>query len=144
MSEKGLVVVEKIRDLKHASIALVPADPSVLLITAETRYIPIEQFKSIFQEAATIIQQHKIKKLIFDKRNLNVFHQPSMEWYFVEWKSQMFELGLSRHVKLLPVDAVFRESVKIGRRKINEAYPNEKFHALEIHYAESLEEAISL
>ena len=56
----------------------------------------------------------------------------------------MFPLGLKRHVKILPYDEVSRQSVKIGRRKINEAFPNGKFHEMEILYAESLEEAIAL
>jgi hypothetical protein len=67
-----------------------------------------------------------------------------MEWYFVEWKDMMFELGLTKHIKILPNDEVFRQSVKIGRKKINELYPNGKFHQLSILYAESLEEALIL
>ena len=47
-------------------------------------------------------------------------------------------------IKSLPTDEVFRQSVKIGRRKIDEAFPDGKFHQLEILYAESLEEAILL
>lgn len=56
----------------------------------------------------------------------------------------MYPAGLTRHVKILPKDEVFRQSVKIGRNKINEAYPNGRFHTMEIVYAESLEEAIAL
>ena len=73
-----------------------------------------------------------------------VFHQPSMEWYFVEWKEKMYNHGLKTHRKILPKDAVFRQSVKIGRDKINREYPQGKFHKMDIQYFETLDEAIAL
>lgn len=135
---------ERQRKFKHASIAVVKADQATLLVTATTTYIPIDQFKAIFNEIGFWVAELKIQKLIFDKRELTVFHQPSMEWYFVDWKERMLEIGLTRHVKILPPDEVFRQSVRIGRNKINDTYPNGKFHTMEILYAESLEEAIAL
>jgi hypothetical protein len=136
--------LERKKDFKHASIAVVKADQPTLLVTATSTYIPIDQFKTIFNEITHWVEELNIQKLIFDKRQLRIFHQPSMEWYFVEWKERMFDLGLVRHVKILPQDEVFRQSVKIGRNKINETYPNGRFHKMEILYAESLEEAIAL
>lgn len=135
---------ERKKEFKHASVAVVKADQAILLVTATTRYIPIDQFKAIFNEIGLWVEDLKIQKLIFDKRQLTVFHQPSMEWYFVDWKERMLEIGLTRHVKILPPDEVFRQSVKIGRNKINDTFPNGKFHTMEILYAESLEEAIAL
>lgn len=144
MSDNDTPTLETIKELKHASISLIKGEKSIFLVTAETRYIPINHFKNVFNEIGQLVEKYSVKKLIFDKRKLNVFHQPSMEWYFVEWKSQMLDLGLTRHVKILPIDEVFRQSVKIGRRKIDESFPNGRFHQLEILYAESLEEAILL
>jgi hypothetical protein len=135
---------EKQKEFKHATICAVKAHQPTLLVTATTTYIPIDQFKAIFNEIGLWVSDLKIQKLIFDKRQLTVFHQPSMEWYFVDWKEQMFDLGLVRHVKILPPDEVFRQSVRIGRNKINEAFPDRKFHTMEILYAESLQEAIML
>lgn len=136
--------LEKKKEFKHASINLVKVDEPTLLVTATATYIPIDQFKNIFNEIAIWVKEHGIRKLIFDKRQLSVFHQPSMEWYFVEWKEQMFDLGLTRHVKILPADEVFRQSVKIGRNKINEGFPHGRFHKMDIRYAESVEQAIAL
>jgi hypothetical protein len=133
-----------IKEFKHARLVLARENPDTLIITATATYIPIDQFKIIFNEIGDFVRNNKVEKLIFDKRQLTVFHQPSMEWYFVEWKEQMFDLGLSKHIKLLPDDEVFRQSVKIGRNKINEVFPNGKFHQMTILYAESLEEAIAL
>ncbi|MBL0745564.1 hypothetical protein [Chryseolinea lacunae] len=139
-----MVNIEEKKDFKHASLAFVKSHQPTLLVTATATYIPVDQFKLIFSEIADWVNRHKIQKLIFDKRQLTVFHQPSMEWYFVEWKEKMFEFGLNRHVKILPADEVFRQSVKIGRNKINVAFPDGKFHKMDILYAESLEEAIEL
>ena len=136
--------LETKKQFKHASIIQVKGGQPTLLVTATAAYIPFDQFKNIFTEIGNLVRELGIIKLIFDKRQLAVFHQPSMEWYFVEWKSKMFELGLTRHIKILPIDEVFRQSVKIGRNKINLTYPNGTFHRMEILYAESLEEAIAL
>jgi hypothetical protein len=145
---QSFAMVKEFQDLKkqfkHASIAVIEDTQPTLLVTATATYIPIDQFKIIFNEIAAWIEQFNIEKLIFDKRQLTVFHQPSMEWYFVDWKERMFEVGLNKHVKILPPDEVFRQSVKIGRNKINEAYPQGKFHQMEILYAESLLDAIAL
>src|SRR5688572_22596218 len=94
--------LERRKDFKHASITLVKAEQATLLVTATATYIPIDQFKSIFNEITHWAEHFKIRKLIFDKRQLTVFHQPSMEWYFVDWKERMYDSGLTRHVKILP------------------------------------------
>lgn len=112
------------------------------VVEALATYIPIEQFKEIFMAIGDLVKKEKITKLVFDKRKLTVFHQPSMEWYFVEWKEKMYDLGLKVHRKILPKDDVFRQSVKIGREKINSLYPNGKFKLMDIGYAETLEDAI--
>jgi len=129
-------------DFKHASVSTVDTDSTIAVVTAKTEYIPIEEFKKIFESIGKLVKANNVKKLIFDKRNLTVFHQPSMEWYFTEWKAQMFESGLKTHRKLLPENEVFRQSVKIGREKINKNFPNGKFHQMDIGYAETLQEAI--
>ncbi|MBC8111063.1 MAG: hypothetical protein H7Y04_08400 [Verrucomicrobia bacterium] len=136
--------LDTIKEFKHAIITRIDKDPFALLVAATATYIPIDQFKVIFHEIGKIVEKDKITKLIFDKRQLTVFHQPSMEWYFVEWKEKMFDLGLTKHVKILPDDEIFRQSVKIGRNKINETFPNGKFHQMDILYAESIEQAIKL
>lgn len=134
-------LIEK-RKLKHAAVYTVKGKPGVAIVEAISTYIPIEQFKETFNFIGELVDSEKINKLIFDKRKLSVFHQPSMEWYFVEWKEKMFNKGLKTHRKILPKDEVFRQSVKIGRQKIDNSYPNGKFKLMDIGYAETLEEAI--
>jgi hypothetical protein len=128
--------------LKHAAVFIVKNSPGVAVVEALTTYIPIEQFKEIFNFIGDLVVKEKITKLVFDKQKLSVFHQPSMEWYFVDWKEKMFDQGLKVHRKILPKDEVFRQSVKIGRDKINSVHPNGKYKQMDIAYAETLEEAI--
>lgn len=130
------------KEFKHATVSTVEGKPTVAIVTAKTEYIPIQEFKGVFEAIGDLVKEKSVTKLIFDKRNLSVFHQPSMEWYFTEWKEKMFTLGLKTHRKILPNNEVFRQSVKIGRDKINKSYPNGKFHQMDIGYAETLEEAI--
>lgn len=113
------------------------------LVKAKASYIPIEEFKKCFEALGDyIIENQNIEKLIFDKRNLSVFDQDSMVWYFVKWKAEMVGCGLTVHRKLLPDDDVFTESVKLGREKLAREYPDAAFHDLDIKYAKSLIEAI--
>ncbi len=141
--ESTTFAMEIRKDFKHASISIPKGNQSTVVITAKTSYIPIEEFKKIFEAIGEIVKADKITKLVFDKRNLTVFHQPSMEWYFTVWKEQMYEHGLKIHRKILPDNEVFHQSVKIGREKISKAFPDGKFHMMDIGYANSLDEAIA-
>lgn len=135
--------VTVIGTFKHALIKIVDDKPEVAIVEAIATYIPIEEFKEIFSAIGKFTAERKITKLIFDKRKLSVFHQPSMEWYFVEWKEKMFDLGLKTHRKILPQDPIFRQSVKIGRDKIKQIHPNGKYLQMDIQYADNLEDAIT-
>ena len=70
-----------IKAFKHAQIFLVKDDPRVAVVEATSGYIPIEQFKEVFHFIGDLVKEKRINKLVFDKRKLTVFHQPSMEWF---------------------------------------------------------------
>ena len=133
----------KEKEFKHANILRVAERNGVMIVEATTTYIPIEEFKAIFNYIGESAAKENVTKLIFDKRKLTVFHQPSMEWYFVEWKEKMFDLGLKTHRKILPQDEIFKQSVKIGREKIKSIFPNGKFLLMDIQYADTIEDAIT-
>jgi hypothetical protein len=126
---------------KRASI-FVDKDRKFAVVQATDTYIPIEEFQKVFEKVSELVKDSEINKLIFDKRALKVFHQPSMEWYFIEWKSDMYHYGLTRHRKLLPDDEIFRQSVKIGREKIFRENPDLNLEKLDIQYCDTLQEAI--
>jgi hypothetical protein len=125
----------------YADIYLIK-DQSILVIEATSAYIPVDEFKKIFAKAAVAVQENGIQKVVFDKRALEVFHQPSMEWYFTAWKEELLDHGMKTHRKLLPSDFAFRQSVKIGRMRISEKYPDLRTDKMDIQYVESLEEAV--
>jgi hypothetical protein len=126
----------------YADVYLVGHQP-ILVIEATSTYIPIAEFKEIFTKAVAVVQENKVQKVVFDKRALEVFHQPSMEWYFSTWKEELLDHGMRVHRKLLPNDFSFRQSVKIGRIRINEKYENLRTHEMDIQYVESIAEAIA-
>ena len=120
-------------------------DLKALIIEALNSYIPIEEFKSTFEKATDLIKTYNVEKVIFDKRPLRTFHQPSMEWYFITWKTQMFEqYGIRKHVKLLPDLPWFKKAVEAGKAEIFEKYPANKLDQLAIHYKEGIQEALQV
>jgi hypothetical protein len=127
----------------HAKVEVLTDQPEVAIVTATDSYIPIEEFKIVFQFIGSLVKNQGIQKLIFDKSQLTVFHQPSMEWYFIDWKEEMYDYGLKVHRKILPDDPVFRQSVMLGRETISRKFPKGKYNLMDIRYADSLDEAIA-
>lgn len=115
---------------------------NILIVEAIRSYILIEEFQKIFDKVNELITQYQVTKLVFDKRKLKVFHQPSMEWYFISWKDEAYNIGLRTIRKILPDDQVFRQSVKIGVSKIKTENPEAKFNLMDIQYSETLEDAL--
>lgn len=142
MTESLEVKTTLVKELKHAHILKVEGQPT-LIIEATSGYIPFDAFQKIFDETGKLVIAHKIEKLVFDKRKMTTFHQPSMEWYYTQWKEEMLAQGLKKHRKILPDDQLFRHSVAVGREKIFSQYPDAKFTQLDMQYAETIEEALA-
>ena len=107
-------------------------------------YMPQDDFKILFTSISNYIAKYRPETFVFDKRALKAFHQPSMEWYFTEWKSDMSKLyGLKKHRKLLPNTSWFALAVKAGRAELAKKYPDGEFHNLDIQYKNSVVEAIN-
>lgn len=109
---------------------------------ATSEYIPIEHFKKDFKAIGSLIVQHNIHALIFDKRSLNTFHQPSMEWYYTEWKAELLQNGLKTHYKILPAAPWFAKSVEAGKHDIKKSHPEFDFNRFLVNYLSSLDEAV--
>lgn len=126
----------------YGKVFLLP-DNQIMICELTKEYVPIEDFREIFSATVPFIEKHKIKKFIFDKQNLRVFHQPSMEWYFVVWKQEIYALGLKIHRKILPQDQIaFNLAVEAGRAKIMSDYKDTVIPLLDIQYKTSVLEAI--
>jgi hypothetical protein len=62
----------------------------------------------------------------------------------LDWKPKMADLGLKQHVKILPEDPLFKNSVTIGGEKIAKATPEAVYHKLSIEYANDIDEAMQM
>jgi hypothetical protein len=137
LTEQLILVFEN----KFTTVSL-SKENNTLVCEATASYIPMDAFKELFAEILTLIRTHKATKLVFDKRKLNTFHQPSMEWYHTEWKDKAYAAGVKSHRKILPADNFFRKSVEIGRAKIAKDHPHFDFTKYDIKYVETVEEGI--
>jgi hypothetical protein len=134
------IVLETIYEGRHGSLSY-KADSHTLLCSLHAGYVPMAEFRILLEKAGIAIKEKTITKFIFDKRKLTVFHQPSMEWYHIYWKEEMYRFGLTSHRKLIPDDALFKESIDIGRRKILKENPSFDYSKYDIIYCKTLEEA---
>ncbi len=114
----------------------------MVLCIADVEYIPIENFKTIFLTISELIENHSFKHLLFDKRNLRTFHQPSMEWYFAIWKPTIKEKGLTNHYKILPDLDWFVQAVNAGKHEIFKKYNSTILNGIRITYVDTIEKAI--
>lgn len=128
---------------KDYGVVFALPEEHILICELFNEYTPIEEFKEIFTATVPIIEKFKTKKFIFDKQNLRVFHQPSMEWYFVDWKKEIYTKGLTNHRKVLPQnEPSFALAVEAGRAKIRKEFPDTIIDKLDIQYKNSIAEAI--
>lgn len=128
-------------DLRYAKVYS-NSDKGIIICKLLTDYIPIEDFKDTFNQISELVEKGKFDKFIFDKRALRAFHQPSMEWYFLNWKNKMLELGIDKHRKILPEEKWFEKMVMIAKEQILKNNPDNIIHLLDIKYCESIEQAI--
>ncbi|MCH7409041.1 hypothetical protein MM239_06525 [Belliella sp. DSM 111904] len=138
----GINDFELIFEERDAKV-LANAESGIVICQLLTDYVPIDVFKDIFLRISDVIKKGGYEKFIFDKRSLRAFHQPSMEWYFLEWKKQMLELGLRQHRKILPAEKWFEKMVMIAKEQIMKNNPDHIIDQLNIKYCDSLDEAIA-
>lgn len=115
---------------------------AALICIIRNSYVPIEVFVTNFTSMYDIVKDCRIKKVIFDKRNLTAFHQPTMEWYYVEWKENLRKLGVHIHRKLLPNEAWFKRCVEAGKNQILNDNPQFDVSQYDIKYFESIQECL--
>lgn len=115
---------------------------SFVICTAQAEYIPIEEFKEMFLKISDVIKKNPVKHLLFDKRALRTFHQPSMEWYFTIWKPTVSALGLTNHFKILPELDWFKAAVHAGKHDILSKFGEDFLTGITITYVNSTGEAI--
>lgn len=126
---------------KYATISSIePLGIAICTVTAA--YIPMAEFEKLLKTTGELIKRERLTKFIFDKRNLTAFHMPSMEWYHLNWKEDMYQFGLVSHRKLLPDDKMFERNVTEGRKRIMRENPWYDFNKYDIVYCQTMAEAI--
>ena len=120
-------------------------DKNILICEILQEYVPFDEFQQIFLTMSDFVGEYNVEKLIFDKRALTTFHQPSMEWYFIVWKREMYEkYGLKVHRKILPKGmSWFKRAVEAGHAEIKAKHPENIIDKLDIEYRHSIEEAVN-
>lgn len=117
---------------------------SLGVCSAKSGYIPQQDFKDAFVQMSSSIEQHNITSLVFDKKNLRTFHQPTMEWYMTKWKPEMRKLGLCNHYKILPELSWFVESVNAGKHEILQRHGDAFLSGIAINYLPDVADVIEL
>lgn len=129
-------------EVRYAKVMVNPAKRTVICELCSD-YIPMDDFKLIFERIGEIVKAGYYEKFIFDKRSLRAFHQPTMEWYFIHWKKDMLEFGVTKHRKILPAEKWFEKMVQIAKVQILINHPDNIINQLDIQYCDSIEEAIA-
>jgi hypothetical protein len=129
-------------EVRYARVLVSPAK-RMIICELLADYIPMDDFKVIFNQIGDIVKAGYYEKFIFDKRSLRAFHQPTMEWYFIHWKKDMLEFGVTKHRKILPPEKWFEKMVQIAKIQIFHNYPDNIIDQLDIQYCDSIEEAIA-
>lgn len=134
--------LKEISRFRHASCYMVEGLTDVIVVKATSAHIPKTQFQETFISIGQLIAKAGHKKLICDLSNIQFYHEPTSDWYFMVWKERMFYLGLRTHRIILPLNDLLRDGFEISRQRACEALPGEKYWQLDIQYAESVDEAI--
>lgn len=126
----------------HSACALYVPEYKAIVCTAKKTFIVRADFEALFEAVGEAAKKYLPEKIVFDKRNMQVFDQAAMTWYHTQWKTKLLkDVGLTKHRKLLPDDKLFRKSVAIGREKIAREHAFD-FSLFDIRYYESLQEAL--
>jgi hypothetical protein len=118
-------------------------DSNIIICELLLPYTPMDKFMALLQRKALIIQAYGCEKFIFDKRAIRGFHQPTMEWYYLEWKVEMYhKFGLAVHRKLFCQEEWFLKCIEAGRAEIKRKDPGSIVHTLDIKVSRDLQEAV--
>ena len=136
--------ISSFKDYHNSRFSYIYYNPDIKTIVCELKaeYVPIEHFKDTFYKVSELVEAGNNYKFIFDKRSLRAFHQPSMEWYYIVWKKDMYQKGLKVHRKILPDEPWFKKSVSIAKDQISRENKDSVIDKLDIKYCDSVEEAI--
>ncbi|MGF1532453.1 MAG: hypothetical protein ACFCUI_02020 [Bernardetiaceae bacterium] len=146
MTPEDLKVIQERFTLKHedeVSRIYTGNDSNVIICQMLQSYTEIDNFKAMLYKKAELIEQYGCDLFVFDKRSIRGFHQPSMEWYYLEWKPEMYRrFGLRVHRKLFTTETWFLKCIEAGRAEIKRRDPGSIVHTMDITIVDTIAQAI--
>lgn len=115
---------------------------NIIICELTQAYTPIDDFMALLEHKRELIKKYGCQKFIFDKRAIKGFHQPSMEWYYLTWKVDMYQnFKLGVHRKLFTTEGWFLKCIEAGRAEIKRKDPGSIVHSLDIKVSKDLKDA---
>ena len=143
MNEEKYLENPKVLIDNATSYAAYIDEHKTIFCVIKNSYIRKDDFEKLFNIMGEEAKIQGAEKIIFDKRNMKVFDQPSMTWYHIVFKEDLLaSIGLKKYRKLLPQDNLFRMSVEIGKGRIAREHDFD-YEKYDIQYCESIEEAFT-
>ena len=126
----------------YATVSFMPANETAI-VSIHGAYIPMTDYQQTLEKLGELVKQEKVQKLIVDARQLVAYHQPSVEWSFLNWKQEMRTHGLNSYRYVLPNTGEYRRNLEHGIQKIRREHPNtDVLDRMDMAYCRSLEEAV--
>jgi hypothetical protein len=126
---------------KYATVTFLPANETAIF-RIHGAFIPMTDYQAALDKLSELVQQDKVQKLVVDAPKLVAYHQPSVEWSFVNWKKRMEPHGLRQYRYVLPDSGEYRRSLQDGLRKIGREHPDTGIDRLDLAYCRTLDEAV--
>ncbi len=142
MSVQAAPPLEEYYRSRYATVSFMPANETAI-VSIHGAFIPMTDYQQTLEKLGELVRQEKVHKLIVDAQQLVAYHQPSVEWSFLNWKREMRNHGLTSYRYVLPNGGEYRKNLENGIRKIRRDHPNmEVLDRMDLTYCHSLEEAV--
>lgn len=142
MSVQAAPPLEEFYRGRYATVSFMPANETAI-VSIHGAFIPMTDYQQTLEKLGELVRQEKVQKLIVDARQLLAYHQPSVEWSFLNWKRQMHEHGLNRYRYILSSTGEYRKNLENGLQKIRREHPEPTvLDQMDLAYCQSLEEAV--
>jgi|GEM_PF-7004584 len=127
---------------RYATVSFIPASETAI-VSIHGAFIPMTEYQQTLEKIGELVKQEKVHKLIVDARQLVAYHQPSVEWSFLNWKREMSTYGLNSYRYVVPNSGEYRKNLENGIQKIRRDHPDtDLLDRMDLAYCRSLEEAV--
>jgi len=126
---------------KYATVSFMPASETAV-VRIHGAFIPLTDYQDTLEKLGELVEQEKVHKMIVDAQQLVAYHQPSVEWSFLNWKQEMQSHGLKSYRYVLSDSGEYRKMLENGLSKIRREHPETQLDRMDVAYCRSMEEAV--